>query len=125
MKKLVATILLSLTITLGFCQSEKELSGTWNYHSVTTTNPNCKDVDNFPISYFKFMPNGKAEFKSSEGKANASYKLENNVIKLFDLSENGVKQEGSAQFVLKSVTKNTLTLTVEYECGSIDIVFKK
>lgn len=125
MKKLIITIILGLTISIGYSQSEKDLVGTWNYHSVTTTNPNCKDVDYFPITTFKFSENGRAEFRSSEGTAKASYKLDNNIIELFDLSENGVKQEGSAQFQLKSVTKTALTITVEYECGSIDILFKK
>ncbi len=125
MKKTVTAIIFSLFLTLGYSQNSQNLVGTWNFNSVTTTNQNCKGVDYFPISTFKFTANGKAEFKSSEGTANASYKLVDNVIELFKLSENGVKQEGSAQFVLKSVTKDTLILTVEYECGSIDIIFKK
>lgn len=125
MKKTFFTLLFSLFLTIGFGQKSQDLVGTWSFNSVTSTNQNCKDVDYFPISTFKFMANGKAEFKSSEGTAQASYKLNNNVIELFDLTENGVKQEGSAQFVLKDVGKGTLILTIEYECGSIDVIFKK
>ena len=125
MKKIIALLSFYLFLTLGFSQNSIELIGKWNFNSVTTTEPNCKDVDYFPISTFNFFENGKAEFKSSEGIAKASYSLSNNIIELFDLSENGVKQEGTAEFLLKSLSETTLTLMVEYECGSINIIFKK
>jgi hypothetical protein len=125
MKKTIFILLFCLVSTLGFSQSTQDIVGTWTFHSVTTTNPECKNVDYFPISTFKFMNNGKVEFNSSEGVAKASYTLKNKVIRLTDLSENGVKQEGSAEFGVKSVSKDTLILTIAYECGSIDIVFKK
>lgn len=125
MKQLLTTLTFLFIFSSGFSQNKKDIIGTWNYNSVTTTNQNCKDVDYFPINAFTFLENGTAEFKSAEGLAKASYKLEHNSIILYDLLEKGVKQEGSNQLLIKSLTKNDLILTVEYECGSIDIIFKK
>ncbi|MGB1004266.1 MAG: hypothetical protein ACPGVC_08560 [Salibacteraceae bacterium] len=125
MKNLISTFLLLFVLNTGFGQNEEKIIGTWKYQSVTTTNPSCKGVDYFPITTFVFLKNGTAELNSDEGNAKANYKVNNSTIELFNLTENGVKQEGEAQFQIKSITSNTLTIMVEYECGSIDIVFKK
>ena len=125
MNKTLYSLIFSLFLTCGFGQSAQDIVGTWKFQAVKTTNPACKSVDSFPISTFTFRANGTAEFKSGEGHAQARYKMSNNVIHLFDLSENGVKQEGTGTFGVKSVSNDTLILTVEYECGSIDMVFKK
>jgi hypothetical protein len=125
MKSIITTLTLLFILTTSFAQEKKDIIGTWTYNSVTTTNENFKDVDYFPINSFKFLENGIAEFTSAEGLAKSSYKIENNSIILYDLIENGVQQEGSNQLDIKSMTKTDLTLTVKYECGSIDIIFNK
>ncbi|KAB1065994.1 DUF2147 domain-containing protein [Salibacter halophilus] len=125
MKKLISIIVLLFILRIGFAQNKNEIVGTWKFQSVTTTDQSCKSVDYFPINTFQFKENGKAEFKSAEGIAEASYRVDQNTIKLYDLIENGQKQEGSTQFRLKSVNNTTMILNVKYECGSIDIVFKK
>ncbi len=125
MKKIFPTILFLFTFSLGFSQNNEKIIGDWNFKSVTTTNPNCKDVDYFPIYAFKFKRDGIAKFKSEEGIAQASFRLQNNYIELYNLSENGIKQGGTAQFLIKNISKTALIISVEYECGSIDITFMK
>lgn len=125
MKVFFSILVCILTINIGFPQTNSKIVGSWKYQSVKTTNSDCKDVTEFPINKFVFQKNGSVEFYSIEGLAEASYKVNNSTIILFDLMENGKKQDGSSQFLIKKLDEKELILTVEYECGSIDILFKK
>jgi len=125
MKNSLTTLLFLLVLQLGFSQNAKELTGTWKFQTVTSTNPSCKGVDYFPVQSFTFLDNGNAVFESDEGTAGASFRLNGNIIELYNLSENGVKQEGELQFIIKELSKKSLILVVEYDCGSIDIIFNK
>jgi hypothetical protein len=125
MNRYYLTILFFMFLKIGYSQKNNELNGTWKFQQVTTTNQNCKDVDYFPVSTFKFSDNGKAEFISEEGIFKADYTLKENIIGLYNLSENNIKQDGAAHFRIKSIDKENLIITVTYECGSIDIEFKK
>lgn len=125
MKNLIVLAFSAFLFTTSFAQDSEKIVGLWNFSNVSTTNADCKDVAYFPINSFRFTNDGLAEFKSVEGIANAKYRVLKDKIKMTDLSENGVKQEGSAEFRIKEVTDTTLTLLVDYECGSIDIIFKK
>jgi hypothetical protein len=125
MKPFFSTLLFLFIFTLGFSQNNKKIIGNWKFKSVTSTNQECKDVDYFPIYTFNFKVDGTAEFKSEEGIAQSDYRLRDNFIELFNLSENGIKQEGTAQFIIKSISDTSLIISVDYECGSIDIIFIK
>lgn len=125
MKTLLTIIVGVLIFNFSFGQDVDKLIGTWKFWNASTSNPDCKDVSYLPINTFSFKEDRLVEFKSDEGTASANYKGENSLIKLTDLSENGVKQEGNAAFEIKNLTETTLTLIVHYECGSIDLIFKR
>jgi hypothetical protein len=125
MKLLLLSFFVVLLNLNAFSQNNQDIIGTWKFEKVTTTNPKCKDVSYFPINSFKFEQNNNAEFQSVEGIAKSTYKINNQSIELTNLTENGVKIEGSVDFKLKKLTNQELILLVEYECGSIEIVFKK
>ena len=99
MKKTITTILFSFILAMSYGQKSQDIVGNWKFRKLKISNQNCKDFDHLTISAFTFADNGKAVFKHSRGTAEASYKLENNIIKLFDLSENGVKQEVQLSFL--------------------------
>jgi len=125
MKKLISFTFAVFIMNCCFAQNTSDLIGLWKFSDVSSTNSNCKDVSYFPINSFHFKKDGKAEFKSEEGIANADYKVVNSAIRLTNLIENGVNQAGMAEFEIKNLSATTLTLVVLYECGSIDIIFKK
>lgn len=125
MKRLLTLFFGVLIFNFSFGQDADKLIGIWKFWNASTSNPDCKDVSYFPIYTFNFKEAGLAEFKSDEGTACANYKVEKGLIKLTDLSENGVKQEGTVAFEIKNLKENTLSLKVQYECGSIDLIFKR
>tara|TARA_R110002096_G_scaffold400737_1_gene597403 strand:- start:71 stop:448 length:378 start_codon:yes stop_codon:yes gene_type:complete len=125
MKTLFSSVLLFCFASICLGQNSAEIIGSWTFTNVTSTDASCKSVDYFPIQTFKFNSDGGAEFKSGEGLAKAKFRVKENSIELYDLSENGVKQDGSAEFKIKQLTSTILILTVAYECGSIDVHFKK
>ena len=125
MKKTFLLFVLSLLSSIAFGQQSNDISGTWKFQSVSTSNPDCKSVDYFPIESFTFSHGNEVEFNSSEGTAKASYKQIENTLKLFNFSEEGLDEEGQFEFKIKSINSTSLILTIEYECGSIDILFKK
>ncbi len=125
MKKLITTLLLSLIMSLGYSQTDKDIIGMWKFKSVSSTNPKCKNVDYFPITSFKFYDNGNAEFVSIEGNANSNYKVINKTIQLYNLTENGVKQKGTVNFYIQDLNSTSLILRLQYDCGYVDIYFTK
>ena len=110
---------------IGSAQSGADLIGTWNYQSATTTNSDCKDADEFPISTFIFEKDGRAKFHSTEGVGEASYMLKKESIVLFDLIENGERQAGASQMLIRKLDEKELVLSIKYECGSVDLLFQK
>lgn len=125
MYKFIFFFILSIVSQTGIAQNQNQIVGVWNFSEVKTSNPNCKDVSYFPIQTFVFSQDSTAELISDEGKVISDYEVQEKTIYLTNIIEDGIKRGGRAEFTVLEIKESYMKLQVEYECGNIEILFKK